>query len=189
MARSAIARPVMAYHADRLMERRAPHFRAARSAAGHAHMTTPGRLGGRAFARIPAHGYRAWPPWVVQPTLERYARPDRLLSLRHANIQTCDRGSEKLRLGELRVLLTAWPLGWLSGCASAWSGRARRPATPGEQTDYSGDKSEPRHHHEPHVYRHRHHPPSRPSKQFIGPAGNAGLMPTLWCSYGDSSGA
>lgn len=86
----------MAYDADRLVERRAPHFRAALSATGHSHVTTAGSLGGGAFARFPANGHCAWPPRMVQSALERNALPDHLLSLGHANIQTCDRVMEKL---------------------------------------------------------------------------------------------
>ena len=36
---------------------------------------------------------------MMQSTLERYVRPDRLLFLGHVNIQTCDRFTEKLGFG------------------------------------------------------------------------------------------
>src|SRR5215472_18033504 len=90
---------MMPDHADRLMERRAPHFRAAGSAAAHPQVTTAGCLCGCAFAWIPADRHRAGTPRMMQSALQRYARPDRLLSLGHVNIQTCDRFTEKLGFG------------------------------------------------------------------------------------------
>src|SRR5580700_69904 len=89
--RSAVTRPVMADHADGLMQRRAPHLRAARSAAADADMTAARSLRGSALAWVPADSHGAWPPGMVQAALHRYARPDWWLPLGHALIQTCDR--------------------------------------------------------------------------------------------------
>src|SRR5271165_2542988 len=94
---SAVARPVVADHADGLVERRAPHFRAARGAAGYPHVAAASSLCSGALARVPGNGHCARPPRMMQAALERDARPyRRLLSLGHVYIQTCERLVEKI---------------------------------------------------------------------------------------------